>query len=52
MALIWCVGGRWRTGGLQLPLARVRSIMKSDPDITLASQDAVFVIAKVTYMYM
>ena len=40
---------RGRSGGLQLPLARVRNIMKSDPDITLASQEAVFLITKVRY---
>lgn len=34
--------------GHRLPLARVKKIMKADPDLQLASQDAVFVIAKAT----
>lgn len=34
--------------GHRLPLARVKKIMKSDPDLQLASQDAVFLIAKAT----
>lgn len=31
----------------QLPLTRVKNIIKSDPDITLASQEATLVISKV-----
>lgn len=31
----------------QLPLTRVKNVIKSDPDITLASQEAVILIAKV-----
>ena len=31
----------------QLPLSRVKNIIKSDPDTTLASQEAVLIIAKV-----
>ena len=34
--------------GHRLPLARVKKIMKADPDLQLTSQDAVFVIAKAT----
>ena len=33
---------------LKLPLTRIKSIMKMDPDVTLASQDAVIMIAKAT----
>ena len=31
----------------QLPLTRVKNIIKSDPDITLASQEATLVISRV-----
>lgn len=31
----------------QLPITRVKNIIKSDPDITLASQEATLVISKV-----
>ena len=31
----------------QLPLTRVKNIIKSDPDITLASQEATLIISKV-----
>lgn len=33
----------------QLPLTRVKNVIKSDPDITLASQEAVILIAKVDF---
>ena len=33
----------------QLPLTRVKNVIKSDPDITLASQEAVILIAKVGF---
>ncbi|MPC09370.1 DNA polymerase epsilon subunit 4 [Portunus trituberculatus] len=36
--------------GLRLPLARVKRIMKADPAVQIASQDAVFIIAKATVM--
>lgn len=32
----------------RLPLSRVRNIMKLDPDVSMASQEAVFLIAKAT----
>lgn len=35
----------------QLPLTRVKNIIKSDPDITLASQEATLVISKVGTVY-
>lgn len=35
----------------QLPLTRVKNIIKSDPDITLAGQEAVLLIAKVQSLY-
>ena len=34
--------------GAKFPLARVRKIMKADPELSYASQDAVFVVAKAT----
>lgn len=33
---------------IQLPLSRVKLIIKTDPDTTLASQEAVLLVAKVT----
>lgn len=33
---------------VKLPLTRIKSIIKMDPDVTLASQDAVITIAKAT----
>ena len=35
-------------GGTQLPLARVKLIIKTDPDTSLASQEAVLLVTKVT----
>lgn len=32
----------------KLPLARIKNIMKMDPDLNLTSQEAVFLIAKAT----
>lgn len=33
---------------LRLPLSRVKKIMKMDPDVSIASQEAVFLITKAT----
>lgn len=35
-------------GGTQLPLARVKLIIKTDSDTSLASQEAVLLVTKVT----
>ncbi|KAG8454697.1 hypothetical protein GDO86_001062 [Hymenochirus boettgeri] len=32
----------------RLPLSRVKALMKADPDVTMASQESVFVISKAT----
>ncbi|XP_029939209.1 DNA polymerase epsilon subunit 4 isoform X1 [Salarias fasciatus] len=34
----------------KLPLARIKALMKTDPDVSLASQESVFIIAKATIM--
>lgn len=33
---------------MKLPLARVKALMKSDPELSLASQESVFLISKAT----
>lgn len=33
---------------IRLPLTRIKHIMKSDPDVTLSSQEAVVMLAKAT----
>ena len=35
----------------KLPLARIKALMKADPDVSLASQESVFIIAKATVGY-
>ncbi|GAB0200716.1 DNA polymerase epsilon subunit 4 [Grus japonensis] len=35
----------------RLPLARVKALVKADPDVSLASQEAVFVLARATSTY-
>ncbi|XP_017779838.1 PREDICTED: DNA polymerase epsilon subunit 4 [Nicrophorus vespilloides] len=37
---------------LKLPLARVKSIMKSDPDCQLISQDAIFLVTKASELFI
>lgn len=32
----------------KLPLSRIKALMKADPDVSLASQESVFIIAKAT----
>jgi histone H3/H4 len=41
------MSGNDNTANLVLPLARVKRIIKSDPDVKLVSADANFLIAKV-----
>ncbi|XP_075930076.1 DNA polymerase epsilon subunit 4 isoform X2 [Petromyzon marinus] len=36
----------------RLPLSRVKSIMKADPDVALAAHEAVFLIAKATELFI
>lgn len=36
----------------KLPLARIKALMKTDPDVSLASQESVFIIAKATVKTM
>ncbi|XP_075061041.1 DNA polymerase epsilon subunit 4 isoform X1 [Mixophyes fleayi] len=33
---------------VKLPMSRVKALMKSDPDVSLASQESVFIICKAT----
>ncbi len=35
----------------KLPLSRIKALMKADPDVSLASQESVFIIAKATVRY-
>ncbi|XP_028856062.1 uncharacterized protein LOC114801837 [Denticeps clupeoides] len=36
----------------KLPLTRIKALMKADPDVTLASQESVFIIAKATELFV
>uniref|UniRef100_A0A9J8B2I0 Polymerase (DNA-directed), epsilon 4, accessory subunit n=1 Tax=Cyprinus carpio carpio TaxID=630221 RepID=A0A9J8B2I0_CYPCA len=36
----------------KLPLSRIKSLMKADPDVSLASQESVFIIAKATELFV
>lgn len=36
----------------QLPLSRIKSIMKLDPELNLVSSDSVFLMSKVTEMFI
>ncbi|XP_018586539.2 DNA polymerase epsilon subunit 4 [Scleropages formosus] len=51
------VGGPGPGAGTQsrlarLPLSRVKALMKMDPDVSLASQESVFAIAKATELFV
>ncbi|PSN45523.1 hypothetical protein C0J52_13177 [Blattella germanica] len=37
---------------LRLPISRVRSIMKMDPEVHIAGQEAVFLITKATELFL
>ncbi|KAM6310734.1 DNA polymerase epsilon subunit 4-like [Podargus strigoides] len=37
---------------VRLPLARVKALVKADPDVTLASQEAVYVLARATELFV
>ncbi|XP_038632782.1 DNA polymerase epsilon subunit 4 [Scyliorhinus canicula] len=37
---------------LRLPLSRIKGLMKADPDVSLASQEAVFAIGKATELFV
>ncbi|XP_044137607.1 DNA polymerase epsilon subunit 4 [Bufo gargarizans] len=37
---------------VRLPMSRVKLIMKSDPDVSLASQEAVVIISKATELFI
>ncbi|XP_016431023.1 DNA polymerase epsilon subunit 4 [Sinocyclocheilus rhinocerous] len=36
----------------KLPLSRIKTLMKADPDVSLASQESVFIIAKATELFV
>uniref|UniRef100_A0A8C5P602 DNA polymerase epsilon subunit 4 n=1 Tax=Leptobrachium leishanense TaxID=445787 RepID=A0A8C5P602_9ANUR len=36
----------------KLPLSRVKTLMKADPDVSLASQESVFIISKATELFI
>ncbi|XP_056133734.1 DNA polymerase epsilon subunit 4 [Lampris incognitus] len=36
----------------KLPLTRIKALMKADPDVSLASQESVFIIAKATELFV
>ncbi|KAK6320426.1 DNA polymerase epsilon subunit 4 [Coregonus clupeaformis] len=36
----------------KLPLSRIKTMMKADPDVSLASQESVFIIAKATELFV
>ncbi|CAB3369959.1 Hypothetical predicted protein [Cloeon dipterum] len=39
-------------GGLQLPISRIRTIMKSSPDVENIGQDSLFLIAKAAELFI
>nr|XP_060640739.1 DNA polymerase epsilon subunit 4 [Anolis sagrei ordinatus] len=36
----------------RLPLSRVKALVKADPDVSLASQEAVFILARATELFV
>ncbi|XP_070977422.1 DNA polymerase epsilon subunit 4 [Oncorhynchus clarkii lewisi] len=36
----------------KLPLSRIKALMKADPDVSLASHESVFIIAKATELFV
>ncbi|XP_072213581.1 DNA polymerase epsilon subunit 4 [Excalfactoria chinensis] len=38
--------------GARLPLSRVKALVKADPDVSLASQEAVFVLARAAELFV
>ncbi|XP_071201233.1 DNA polymerase epsilon subunit 4-like [Salvelinus alpinus] len=36
----------------KLPLSRIKALMKADPDVSLASQESVFIITKATELFV
>ncbi|XP_042335527.1 DNA polymerase epsilon subunit 4 [Sceloporus undulatus] len=36
----------------RLPLSRVKALVKADPDVTLASQEAVFILARAAELFV
>ncbi|XP_071510829.1 DNA polymerase epsilon subunit 4-like [Diadema antillarum] len=36
----------------KFPMTRIKTIMKTDPDVTLASQESVFLVAKATEYFL
>ncbi|XP_045139917.1 DNA polymerase epsilon subunit 4 isoform X1 [Echinops telfairi] len=36
----------------RLPLARVKALVKADPDVTLAAQDAIFILARAAELFV
>ncbi|XP_033926813.1 DNA polymerase epsilon subunit 4 [Melopsittacus undulatus] len=38
--------------GARLPLARVKALVKADPDVSLASHEAVFVLARAAELFV
>lgn len=46
------VAGATQNRLAKLPLSRIKALMKADPDVSLASQESVFIIAKATELFV